>query len=453
MKIAAGYFLICICFYSNGYLFSDIPESTLAITNGYIIDGNGGAPIKNGVILIKGERIEKIGSADEISIPYGVKVINVEGKTLMPGLADMHVHFMGGWDGNTTELLGFQKYLNAYLYSGVTTILDMGNIEPYILQLRREVNAGTIQGPKIYCVGPLIDGPDAQWPSFSVSISSNSQIPSLVKNLKRKNVDLLKAYKGLSFRNIAKLVDEAKKNSLKVIVDQSSLNGSYNLSRLDIEAFAHLPGINKVTNETMALMKSKNIKCMTTLTVTEYYSHQRLSDLKFIDHPLIKNTTPKLFIEELVRFANRKLDKDDKGKIRYFSQILAKAKKNLKKMYDAGLLLIAGTDAPYPGVFQGESIHRELELIVASGLTPLQAITLATKNGSILLGEQKNWGTLENGKIANILVINGRPDLNISHTRNIEKIIFKGKILDRDKLKIDNIKDIGYRAAERVENN
>ena len=120
-------------------------------------------------------------------------------------------------------------------------------------------------------------------------------------------------------------------------------------------------------------------------------------------------------------------------------------------MYDAGLLLIAGTDAPYPGVFQGESIHRELELIVDCGLSPLQAITLATKNGSILLEEQDNWGTLGNGKIANILIINGRPDLNISHTRNIEQIIFKGDVLDRDKLKIDNIKDIEYRAADKVE--
>lgn len=120
-------------------------------------------------------------------------------------------------------------------------------------------------------------------------------------------------------------------------------------------------------------------------------------------------------------------------------------------MSDAGIVLIAGTDAPYPGVFQGESIHRELELIVDSGLTPLQAITMATKNGSILLKKESEWGTLDAGKMANILIINGRPDLNISDTRKIDQVILKGKLLNRNKLKFDILKDRGFRAADKVE--
>ncbi len=113
--------------------------------------------------------------------------------------------------------------------------------------------------------------------------------------------------------------------------------------------------------------------------------------------------------------------------------------------------MIAGTDAPYPGVFQGEGIHRELELIVESGLTPLQAITLATKNAAQFMKKQDEFGTLDIGKLANILIIDGRPDLDISQTRNIENVIFRGKILDRDELVFDRNSDAGYRVANKVE--
>ena len=455
IKFALYFIKVCFCpaifLFFHGYLLAADLDARVVISNAYIIDGKGGTPINNGVIIIKGEKIVEIGAAEEIIIPKEATVFDAKGKTIMPGLADMHVHFMGGWDGNKTELLGFQRYLNAYLYAGVTTILDTGNIEPYILQLKQEVNSGRLLGPDIHCVGPLIDGPDAQWPSFSVAISSNSQLPALVRNLKNKGVDLLKAYKGLSVQNIKRLVHEANKQSLAVIIDQGALNGSFELAQLGITAFAHISSVNDMLDETITLMKSKHISSMTTLTVLENYSHRRLNDVTFIEKPLIKDTTQPEFLEELRAHAKRKLSDNDKRKIANYSQQLARAQRNLKKMYDAGLLLIAGTDAPYPGVFQGEGIHRELELIVESGLTPLQAITLATKNAAQLLNKQHEWGTLSKGLIANMLIIVGRPDLDISHTRNIEQVMLKGKFLDRDKLKIDPNKDKGFKAAQKVE--
>jgi len=109
-------------------LSADKPDHVLVLKNGIIIDGHGGLPVEEGAIVIKGEKIIWVGNADDLIIPAGTEVIDVMGKAVMPGLADMHVHFMGGWDGNRTELLGFQRYLNAYLYAGVTTILDMGGL-------------------------------------------------------------------------------------------------------------------------------------------------------------------------------------------------------------------------------------------------------------------------------------------------------------------------------------
>jgi imidazolonepropionase-like amidohydrolase len=110
----------------------------------------------------------------------------------------------------------------------------------------------------------------------------------------------------------------------------------------------------------------------------------------------------------------------------------------------AGILIAAGTDAPYPGDFQGEGIHRELELLVESGLTPLEAITMATKNAAKIMNADTEWGTLEAGKLANILIVEGKPDQNIRDTRNVVGVIREGTILDRNKLKLNPDTDPGY---------
>ena len=126
---------------------------------------------------------------------------------------------------------------------------------------------------------------------------------------------------------------------------------------------------------------------------------------------------------------------------------------NAKKLHDRGVLLVAGTDAPYPGVFQGEGIHRELELLVEAGLTPIEAITAATRNAARLMKAEDEWGTLAAGKRADLIVINGRPDQNISESRNINMVIKDGKILDRPSLKFDSEKDPGFRISTSVSSN
>jgi imidazolonepropionase-like amidohydrolase len=123
---------------------------------------------------------------------------------------------------------------------------------------------------------------------------------------------------------------------------------------------------------------------------------------------------------------------------------------NTKILFDAGLLIAAGTDAPYPGVFQGEGLHHELELLVEAGLKPLDAITAATRNAARFVSAENEWGTLAAGKRADILVINGRPDRNIKETRNIELVMQRGRILDRDRLKLNPRADPDYQPAATV---
>ena len=155
-------------------------QQMTAIVHGEVIDGNGGAPIRDGVVLVRGDRIVAVGPAGAVDIPRDAQVVDAAGKSVLPGLADMHVHLNGGWDGQAVEMLGYQRYLNALLYAGVTTVLDTGNVLPYIQQIKQEVSARRIAGPAIHMAGPLIDGADPAWPPLSMAVASTAQIPGYV---------------------------------------------------------------------------------------------------------------------------------------------------------------------------------------------------------------------------------------------------------------------------------
>ncbi len=423
------------------------PGRAMAFTHAVIIDGRGGAPIEDGIVVVRGAKLEAVGRSGEVMVPPDARVSDLRGKVVMPGLADMHVHLVGGWDGESVDMLGYRRYLDALLYAGVTTVLDTGNVKPFIIQMRDEIAAGRLRGPRIYCAGPLIDGPDPLWPPISYSLTSTEQIPRLVRQLKQDRVDIIKAYVGLSIPQVWALAAEARKNSLPVFVDQSWRNGMVDLAAGGITAFAHTPDF-LVGDETVAMLKQRNIMFISTLSVVESKARRRLEDLAFLDHPLIRDTTPPEFLVALR--ADKPGTNWEKGprqeNVKRFKQQSA----NLKRLFDAGLVIAAGTDAPYPGVFQGEGVHRELELLVEAGLAPLDAIRAATENAAKLMGADKEWGTLEPGKIANLLVVSGRPDRKIGDTRNVEQVIREGQVVDRASLRFNPKTDPGFRPVSPV---
>jgi imidazolonepropionase-like amidohydrolase len=153
---------------------------------------------------------------------------------------------------------------------------------------------------------------------------------------------------------------------------------------------------------------------------------------------------------ELRTEASRQLPEAEITRAKNAADRLQQVLKNAKLLFDTGILLAAGTDAPYPGLFQGEGIHHELELLVEAGLRPLDAITLATRNAARLMNANTEWGTLESGKFANLIVINGRPDKRIVDTQKVEMVMQLGKILDREKLKLDPSKDPGFRQVSPI---
>ena len=315
-------------------------------------------------------------------------------------------------------------------------------MQPYIVQLRAETAAGRLLGPHIYCVGGIVDGADPVWPPISYAVASVGQVAPVVKGLKRDNVDLIKGYVGLSHAVLERLVEEGRKVSLKVIVDQWQRNGSPDLVEDGIYGFAHLP-TRLLSPDTVRFMQEHNTVFISTLIVHESQTRNRLRDLTFLDDPLVRDTSPPSFLEGLRAEAARKLDSDEVAHAERWEKLQQNAMANAKALFRAGVLLAAGTDAPYPGDMQGEGLHHELELLVAAGLTPLETITVATRNAARLIGAG-DWGTIEAGKAATLIVVDGRPDRNISDTRKVVEVMLRGRKIDRESLKLVHQNDPGY---------
>ena len=421
-------------------------EKPIAILHGRMIDGLGGPPLEDAAVILDGNKIEYAGPTSGAKVLSGSQMIEAKGKTVMPGLADMHVHLQGGWDGISVDLLGYQRYLNAMLYAGITTVMDTGDYQPWILQLRQEAASGHLLSPRIYCTGAMIDAADPAWPDLAYALSSRTQIPEFVQRDKRAEVDLIKGYASLSDRMLRRLVEEAHKEKIRVVIDQWERNGSPDLVQTGIDGFAHAP-TRKMAAEDIQLIQQRGVFVITTLTVEEYSARHRLADVRFLDEPLIADTTPPWFLKELRVEATRDLSDVEKSDAHRAAAGFDEMKRNVKKLFDAGVLLAAGTDAPYPGVFQGEAVHHELELLVATGLTPLQAIRLATFNAARLMHAEEQWGSLQAGRIANVLIVAGNPAERISDTRKVETVIFNGKMLDRASLRFDPKRDPGFRAV------
>ena len=434
------------------------PLYDLHIKDVQIIDEKGKL-LKEQHLFIQSDTIAAIIDSEEASLPQAREVIDAKDQFLMLGLWDNHVHFRGGADLIPQN----KKFLDTYLKYGVTTVRDAGgDLTPEVLNWNKQIAANTALGPKIYTSGPKIDGPKARW-AGSIAVGSQQDITNALDSLQTLGVDYVKLYDStidgtLYLKTIAAAHERGMISSghmpFSVTLGQTVEAGIGNIEHL----YYILKGCSNkeaeiteqirtgalgfwdsmqalidsydpaVAQSTFANLKANNVCVTPTLHIGSI-----LSNLDQVDH----SQDPQL--QEL----STAFKATYQGRINSALAASATAKSNRKKLQqffmtltqdlnEAGVCLLAGSDAGaynsyvYPGI----SIHKELEQLVAAGLSPAQALQTSSLNGSTFLnvsGYQMQVG----GK-ANLVLLDKNPLRNISNTQSIALVIQQGKVIDKE---------------------
>jgi imidazolonepropionase-like amidohydrolase len=413
-----------------------------------LIDGNGGKPLENTDILIEGETIAMIGTNLKIA---GARIIDLKGKTIMPAMVSAHVH-VGVIKGNeqggrfyTRENILSQ--LKKYQDYGISNVLAMGSDRPLIFEkgIRDSSVAGLLPGARFYSAGYGFNVPDASVKpeSFLGNLyrpATASEVPGMMDQVAKLKPEMIKVWvdgppatkmKPEIYKSI---INEAHKHNLRVLAHVYNLSDARNLVASGLDIFGHSVRDSVFDDALIAQMKSKNIPYIPTLALDKmaYVYAQNPAWMK--DEFFTKALEPGVY--EMI--TSEKYQTDLKNSPAYARSIAGSeiALKNVKKLHDAGILIALGTDSgAFPIRAQGFAEHLELELLVEAGFTPLQAITVATRNAARVMRIENKFGTLEKGKSADLVILSSNPALNIKNTRTIEAVYKAGKEVSNGPLK------------------
>ena len=426
-------------------------ETVYAITGVRLIDGNGGEPVDDALIIIKGDTIQSVSRSGEAEIPTGAQVIAAAGKTIIPGLHDMHVHILFASDPNFApfymprEPVGveYQKHLYAYLYCGVTSVLDVasGSGEDLIFSLRKQEQDHCLLSPRIFTAGAGITYPKG-FRSPSRVASNPQEAVQVIDDLAKRQPDMVKLFYENKFNGqkcptfdtatLKALIDESRKLGLKTTVHIFYPQLAKKLAPLQPDAFAHLPPGGRAV---VASMIKNNIACTPTL-MTQYVGGFYLNP-DIIDADIIGQCVDPRLISAYKDPALLKAIKKGRWIMR-FMYYDHQRYFMLNRLFKAGNKIIMGSDAGGGAfIFHGLASHEEIGLYVEAGLTPLQAITIATRNGAEFLEKQDRQGTIEAGKLADLVILKADPLKDISNTKKIALVMKDGKIMDRGMLSRD----------------
>lgn len=395
-------------------------SEVLVIQGATLIDGTGSPPLENATIVIRGNRFQAVGPATSVEVPANAQKLDLSGLTILPGLVDSHMHlgmaFMTASPGNPPQSEEIQSLLKAFIEQGVTSVKDVGDVYPFIVGIKRSIAEGQVIGPRLFVAGPFFTAPaghpagtffkgnDFLIQNGTRQVTDPKVAREEVRKLAQGGVDFIKAvydagsptdrrgiFPKLDLQILKAIIEEAHQLKLKVIVHCEYARDLKELVELTPapDAIEHV-GITAIPEDVISKIKAHGTYVDPT---TVGYEAQ-------MPPGVYENSTQR---------------------------------KNLQKFISAGVTLTAGTDAPYImsglGLQFGESLHRELELLVDGGLTPMQAIQAATKNAAELLGKADELGTIKAGQLADLIAISGNPLENITNSRNVQVVIKDGKVL------------------------
>jgi imidazolonepropionase-like amidohydrolase len=419
-------------------------QNILALTNVTVIDTTGSRPGQRATVMITGDRISEMGEPGRVSVPTGAQTVDGTGKYLLPGLWDMHMHL------SLVSDLAFPLLIA----NGVTGVCDMGGELDQIDRWREQITKGIRLGPRIMRVGPIVDGPRKEEGQHRHTVNNAAEARQAVESLKKRAVDFIKVYHFLSRDSYFALADEAKKQGIPFaghIPNGVSPREASDAGQRRLEHTA-------VLLQALVALENKEGRTQKQLTA-DAFDKLAGEEGTALFRAMAKNGTwhtPTLVVAQsfllrtemaaqpderrkyIAAIAKEHWEKNNPVPQNVSAEDMAERKKALEKMFEivgamrrAGVSMVAGTDPPTRDVFPGFSLHDELGLLVKAGLTPLEAIQAATLNAAKCLGITDSHGTVEKGKVADLLLLDADPLAAIANTQKISAVIVAGKFLPR----------------------
>jgi imidazolonepropionase-like amidohydrolase len=397
-----------------------------AITGARLIDGTGAAPVDNSVILVSGDRITAAGPRARVQVPQGATVVNATGKTVIPGLIDVHCHL-----NQPADVM--RKLLPVALNWGVTTIRMTGNDKPEIMHVYAEAREGKFPSPRVYSAGQgfNLTGPYPGAPTLKPTTPEEARKGVQAhKALKADFIKLWMSDKGFTPEVVAAIVDEAKKQNIPVVAHIGNVAQVRQLAEMGVTDFMHeaRDGMNP---EFIAYAKAKKLSFAPTLGQGQsrwfYYEHPEFltMDAKFDGfyargRAMLNDPARK---QEIIGAAD-------------FAEVKQRFKDNnypfIKMMSDAGIRVVTGTDCGAEASQTtpvGHTTHREVAMFVEAGMSPLAALRAATLDAARVLErtEDPSYGSIQAGKFAELVVLNADPVADINNTIKIDRVMKAGK--------------------------
>ncbi len=431
------------------------PDVPVALVGGMLLDGYEAEPIHHSVVVFEDGRITAVGRKHDTAIPDNAVVIDAGGKTVMPGLIDAHMHIdligHGEYDDYYKFLNGMERLpevmpiaAKQMMRGGVTSGLDLG--APFqILAFRERIRSGEIPGPRLTVSGPwltrvYLDGvPDA----YQIVVDSPRDAAQKTRELIERGSDVIKTWVGLTAEEYVAVVEEAHKHGVKVhahLYDPDAIRMAIDAG---VDVLQHVGSARNppYDDALVSEIAHKNIPIVQTISHRIWVYPATVAFPERLYDPIYKKDMPAdIYADFIASFENFHRNS-------YFLDIgqeSRNAEKSAGQFIEAGAYMGVGTDAASPLNMHTEAMWREMSALVDSGMTPIQVISAATKTNAEILGQFEDLGTIEPGKLADIIIIDGNPLRNIEVLDNVDIVIKDGGVWYSEGAAYGPVTEIGH---------
>jgi imidazolonepropionase-like amidohydrolase len=414
----------------------------LALVGGMLLDGYEVPPLHHAAVIVENDRIVWVGKAADAKIPAGATVIDTSGRVMMPGLIDLHVHLKNighgsydRWDPWIMDRNLLEK-VNAIsakqlLMAGVTTAVDLGAQMPEILTTRDRINRGEIPGPRMFVSGQWITrdlGSYQPRPARQMKVDTPEDAARATEELIAKGVDVIKAYVGLTPEHYRAITSTAHKHGVLVHAHVYSERDTRNALENGVDVLTHAGSAGTAPPYSPELIRDI-VNAGRPVVVTAAHRSWVFPDTvafpeRLQDPQLREDFGPEIYAEVQRSFA-------DFQRLGYMGRIDREVffrERGLKQFIDSGAVLGMGTDSGTPLNFHTEALWREIKAHVDLGMAPQRAISAATRINARILGKASDLGTVEPGKLADIIVVRGNPLFDIQALAHVELVVKGGLI-------------------------